>query len=131
MSGDTGEPTAWRPPDGGSVPPPPARGVRLAWSAMPATLRRAVQAGLGSRVVEAATQPGGFSPGVAARLLLADGRRVFVKAVGAEPNPDSPGFHRREAHVAAALPPETPAPKFLFAHDDGDWVALVFEDVDG
>lgn len=31
--------------------------------------------------MEATTQPGGFSPGVAARLSLADGRRAFVKAV--------------------------------------------------
>ena len=110
---------------------PPAQGARIPWGAVPESVRRAVEEGLGSRVEDATTQPGGFSPGVAARLTLADGRRVFVKAVGAEPNADSPGFHRREARVAAALPPETPAPKFLFAHDDGDWVALVFEDADG
>jgi aminoglycoside phosphotransferase (APT) family kinase protein len=77
------------------------------------------------------TRPGGFSPGVAARLRLEDGSSAFVKAVGSEPNPDSPGLHRDEAQVAAALPPETPAPRLLFAHDDGDWVALVFEDVAG
>lgn len=110
---------------------PPAQGARIPWEAVPATVREAVESGLDSRVVEAATKPGGFSPGCAARLRLDNGRSVFVKAVGSEPNPDSPGFHRIEAHVAAALPPETPAPKFLFGHDDGDWVALVFEDVDG
>src|SRR5919204_4086361 len=131
MSGDTGEPTAWRPPDGGSVPPPPARGVGRAWPAMPATLRRAVQAGLGSRVVEAATQPGGFSPGVAARLLLADSRRAFVKAVGPQPNPEAPDLHRAEARIAAALPAGAPAPRLLAAYDQDGWVALVFEDIDG
>jgi hypothetical protein len=110
---------------------PPAQGARVPWEAVPESVRRAVESDLGSRVVEATTQPGGFSPGCAARLRLDDGRSVFVKAVGSEPNPDSPGFHRREAQVAAALPPETPAPKFLVAHDDGDWVALVFEDVEG
>jgi aminoglycoside phosphotransferase (APT) family kinase protein len=110
---------------------PPAQGARVPWEAVPESVRRAVESDLGSRVVEATTQPGGFSLGCAARLRLDDGRSVFVKAVGSEPNPDSPGFHRREAQVAAALPPETPAPKFLVAHDDGDWVALVFEDVEG
>jgi aminoglycoside phosphotransferase (APT) family kinase protein len=94
-------------------------------------VRKAVEAGLGARIVDAVTRPGGFSPGVAARLRLEDGSRAFVKAVGSEPNPDSPGLHRDEARVAAALPPETPAPKILFAHDDGDWIALVFEDVPG
>jgi hypothetical protein len=110
---------------------PPAQGVRIPWDAVPERVREAVEAGLGSRVGEAVTQPGGFSPGVAARLRLEDGRSVFVKAVGPDPNPDSPELHRSEARVAAALPPETPAPQFLFAHDDGEWVALAFEDVGG
>jgi aminoglycoside phosphotransferase (APT) family kinase protein len=110
---------------------PPAQGSRLAWDALPARVRVAVEEGLGARVVESLTQAGGFSPGVAARLRLEDDRRAFVKAVGSSPNPESPSFHRREARIAAALPPETPAPRLLFAHDDGDWVALVFEDVDG
>jgi aminoglycoside phosphotransferase (APT) family kinase protein len=110
---------------------PPAQGARIPWEAVPESVRTAVETDLGSPVAESVTQPGGFSPGVASRLLLEDGRSVFAKAVGPEPNPDSPEFHRSEARVAAALPPETPAPRFLFAHDDGAWVALVFEDVDG
>lgn len=110
---------------------PPARGERLPWDGLPADVRGGIEERLGSPVVSAETQHGGFSPGVAARLRLADGRRVFAKAVGPEPNPDSPGFHRREARVAAALPPETPAPRFLLSLDEGEWVALVFEDVAG
>ena len=110
---------------------PPAQGARIPWEALPAGVREAVESGLGARVVEAATQPGGFSPGAAARLRLDDGRRAFVKAVGSSPNPHSPELHRSEARIAAALPPETPAPRLFFAHDDGDWVALVFEDVPG
>jgi aminoglycoside phosphotransferase (APT) family kinase protein len=94
-------------------------------------MRETIERELGSRVVRAVTQPGGFSPGVAARLELEDGGRVFVKAVGPEPNPDSPEFHRREARVAAALPPETPAPRLLVANDEEGWVTLVFEHVDG
>ena len=81
--------------------------------------------------MEATTQAGGFSPGVAARLRLADGRRVFVKAVSGRTNPDSPGMHRREARIAAALPASVPAPRFLDSYDDGDWIALIFEDIDG
>jgi aminoglycoside phosphotransferase (APT) family kinase protein len=110
---------------------PPARGERLAWKALPDAARAGIEERLGSAVVGAETQPGGFSPGVASRLRLEDGRSVFAKAVGPEPNPDSPDFHRREARIAAALPPETPAPQFLFSLDEGGWVALVFEDVPG
>jgi aminoglycoside phosphotransferase (APT) family kinase protein len=110
---------------------PPAEGARLPWESLPAAVRKAVERQLGTRVALAVTRPGGFSPGVAARLELEDGRSVFVKAVGPEPNPDSPELHRREAQVADALPPETPAPRFLFAHDEEGWVALVFENVAG
>jgi len=110
---------------------PPARGERLAWEALPCEVRAAIEQRLGAPVTRAATQPGGFSPGLAARLELEDGRRVFAKAVGPEPNPDSPEFHRQEVENAAALPPETPAPRFFFSVEHEGWVALVFEDVDG
>jgi aminoglycoside phosphotransferase (APT) family kinase protein len=110
---------------------PPAQGARIPWESLPASVREVIEGGLGARVVEAVTQPGGFSPGVAARLRLENGSRAFVKAVGSSPNPHSPGLHRREAKIAAALPPETPAPRLLFSHDDGDWVTLVFEDIPG
>lgn len=64
-------------------------------------------------MVQAVTQPGGFSPGVAARLLLTDGSRAFVKAVSPDQNGDTPTLHRREAVVAAALPSGVPVPKLL------------------
>jgi aminoglycoside phosphotransferase (APT) family kinase protein len=113
------------------MPFPPAEGARLPWESLADGVRGAIERELGSPVARAVTRPGGFSPGVAARLELEDGRHVFVKAVGPEPNPDSPEFHRREAQVAAVLPPETPAPRFLFSYDEDGWVALVFEHVDG
>jgi aminoglycoside phosphotransferase (APT) family kinase protein len=68
---------------------------------------------------------------LAARLILEDGSRVFLKAVGAKPNPDSPQLHRAEARIAAALPESAPVPRFLWSHDDGEWVALAFEDIEG
>ncbi|MFF6782341.1 phosphotransferase [Streptomyces sp. NPDC012510] len=110
---------------------PPATGVRAHWEALPAHVRDAVAELLGDPVVAAATQSGGFSPGVAARVITAGGRRAFVKAVSAWANPDSPGIHRAEARHAAALPVEVPAPRLLGTYDDGTWVVLVFEDVVG
>jgi hypothetical protein len=94
-------------------------------------VREAIEEGLRSRVVEAVTQRGGFSPGLAARLRTADGTRHFVKAVSEEANPDSPGMHRREAEVVAALPSEAAVPRLEWSYDNGGWVALCFEDVDG
>ncbi len=113
--------------------PPAAAGVRAEWSAVPRRVRAAIEAWLEDRVVAADTTPGGFSPGLAARLQTRDGRRVFVKAVGPEPNPDSPAMHRREIEIVRALPPEAPVPRLLWSFDEGErgWVVLAFEDVDG
>jgi aminoglycoside phosphotransferase (APT) family kinase protein len=112
-------------------PPPPATGVRTEWSALPAALRHLIEQRLGGQVIEAVTQAGGFSPGVAARLRLDNGKRAFVKAVGPEPNPESPHIHRAEARIVAALPESVPAPRSLGSFDEDGWVALLFEDVEG
>ena len=118
---------------GGWSEPPPAEGVRLDWSAIPEQVRLVVEQRLGSAVAIAVSQPTGFSPGVASRLRLADGRRVFVKAVGPAPNPGTPSMHRREARIVAALPTAISVPRLLWSYDDANtgWVVLVFEDVDG
>jgi aminoglycoside phosphotransferase (APT) family kinase protein len=101
------------------------------WEGLPPEVRLALEGRLGARVVEAATQRGGFSPGLASRLTLDNGRRVFVKAVSESSNPDSQGMHRREARIVAALPASAPVPRLLWTFDDLGWVALCFEDVDG
>ena len=106
-------------------------GVRLPWGEVASHIRDEVASVLGSRVIAAVNQPGGFSPGVAARCRLADGRRYFIKAVSADQNPDSPRMHRREAKVAAALPAGLPVPKLVAVVDDGLWVVLIFDEVDG
>lgn len=98
---------------------------------MPASVRDAIENHLGSAVVAAVNQVGGFSPGTAARVRCADGRRAFVKCVGRQLNPDSPALHRAEVGVAAALPPSVPTPRLRFSYDDGDWVALVFDEALG
>ena len=58
-------------------------------------------------------------------------RRRFVKIVGNSLKSRRRAYYRREAKVAAALPTNTPAPRLLSSYDDGAWVALVFEDVEG
>jgi hypothetical protein len=110
---------------------PPAQGVRLPYDETPVGLRAWVDGTLGSPVVAAVTQPGGFSPGVASRLLCADGTVAFCKAVSTAANPDSPQMHRDEARSAATLPAGAPVPRLIASYDDGPWVALLFEDVNG
>ena len=120
-------------PDPSVVSSPPAAvgGSRVQWHQVPAVVRTGIEDQLGSTVVSAQSQPGGFSPGSADRVVLADGRRAFVKAVGMEVNPDSPPIHRRELAVTGALPDAGFSPRLLCGYDDGDWVALAFADVDG
>ena len=103
--------------------------ARLHWHDLPARVRDAITDIAGAPVASAVSQPGGFSPRSADRLLLADGRRVFAKAVSSAQDPQSPAIHRREIARASALPPSAPAPRLLGSYDDGEWVALVLDDV--
>ncbi|CCH20466.1 Aminoglycoside phosphotransferase (modular protein) [Micromonospora lupini str. Lupac 08] len=105
--------------------------TRIGWGDLPAAVRSAVEGIIGDRVIEAVSQPGGFSPGTADRVRTATGRRAFVKAVSPAQNPDSPVMHRAEARTSGALPTTAPTPRLLGCHDDGEWVALVFSDVNG
>jgi aminoglycoside phosphotransferase (APT) family kinase protein len=127
MPNDGGELT--RPLDA-SREPPPAEGVRLQWSAVPQSIQHRFEAWANSRVVEAASQPTGFSPGVAAHLRLADSRTLFVKAVSSAANADAPRMHRREAGIVGALPEDLPVPRLRWSYDDlsgTGWVVLVFD----
>jgi hypothetical protein len=110
---------------------PAAVGSRIAWADLPPAVRAFTEDHLGSPVVSARTQPGGFSPGVAARLACADGSTAFVKACGTSLNPDSPRLHRAEVHALRHVPDSVPRPALLAAYDDGDWVAMLLEDVAG
>ena len=116
-----------------SLPNPPAEGVRPEWSTMPDAVRLALEGWLGSTVETAESQAGGFSPGIASRICTADGARYFVKAVGPLPNRDSPGMHRREAQVLAAMPDGVAVPRLLWSYDDEEtgWVLLVSQDIEG
>lgn len=104
---------------------------RITWSQLPQTVRDGVENIVGEAVTEAESQPGGFSPGSADRVQLASGRRAFVEAASSLQNASTPGLHRREAAVTAALPQGVLVPDFLGMYDDGTWVALVLADVAG
>jgi len=66
-------------------------------------VRAEIERACGAAVVEAMTAPGDFSPGLAARILCANGRRWFVKAASAQVNPDTPRLHRQEAKILGDL----------------------------
>jgi aminoglycoside phosphotransferase (APT) family kinase protein len=115
---------------------PPAAGIRVAWEDVPASVRSAIEDECGSPVVTARTQPGGFSPGVAARVVCADQARYFIKTASGEVNPDTPRLHRQEGEILAALDPvivarHLPIPRLRAVVERDPWLALILEDVDG
>ena len=105
--------------------------TRIGWAQLPHGVRAGVEEILGARVVSATSQAGGLSPGSADRVITDGGGAAFVKAVSSAQNEESPGIHRMEAAVCRQLPPDVPAARFIGVYDDGDWVALVLEDVEG
>lgn len=115
-----------------NVPMPPATGSRrISWSEIPRDVTRAIGRHLGSDVVHAVSLEGGFSEGLAARVVLESGGSAFVAAVNSETAPAIARFHRREAQVTSQLQGTASVPRLLATHDDGVWMALVFEDIDG
>ncbi|GAB2596470.1 hypothetical protein Aab01nite_71740 [Paractinoplanes abujensis] len=108
-----------------------AAGTRIGWRDLPAGVRRRIEDIVGGPVVAAVSQTGGFSPGTADRVVTADGRRAFVKAVTPALNERSAELAREEVRITSALPAHAPVPRVLGAFDDGAWVVLVLEDVEG
>nr|WP_228011422.1 phosphotransferase [Nonomuraea phyllanthi] len=104
---------------------------RVRWKAVPEPVRHAIENLLGGHVVDARNCAGGFSPGLASRLHLDDGRCFFVKAINADQWPSEVAAYRDEAGIAASLPADTPAPRLIGTIDDGHWIALAFEHIDG
>lgn len=104
---------------------------RVCWHEMPVPVRAEIERLAAGRVVAARNCQGGFSPGFASRLSLADGRNVFAKAMDADAWPLQADMHRAEAKVAAALPDTAAAPRFLGSSDNGHWIVLIFEGIDG
>jgi hypothetical protein len=113
-----------------TVPTGPAAGVHLPWARVPGAVKAWAAALGGGAPTAVRDLRGGFSPGAAAWLECPRGA-VFVKAVGPELNPDSPALHRREAVVSSALPSTSAFPVLLDVYDDGEWVALAFDAIEG
>jgi hypothetical protein len=113
------------------VTQPRAAGVRTPYPEIPARVRAWVSDSLGSPVETWREQIGGFSPGCATRVVAADGTRAFVKAVGAELNPDTPTLFRREIEVLELIGADPLWAALHASYDDGQWVALLLEDLPG
>lgn len=111
--------------------PPPARGVRMPWRRLPERVRQAIEQAAGAPIERVVERPGGFSPGVAARLRLRDGSSRFVKATGGDLNPDSYRIYQMEAAITAGLPERVPAPRLLDTVEVDGWLALLFEFLPG
>ncbi|GAB3837791.1 hypothetical protein GCM10029963_03140 [Micromonospora andamanensis] len=104
---------------------------RPRWAELPASVRGIIEELLGDPVAYAESCAGGFSPGFASRLTLQGGHRAFVKAVDAQLWPIEASHYRAEAAVTGRLPAGMPVPRLLNLRDDGRWVILAFEQVDG
>lgn len=104
---------------------------RLQWAHLPPALRAAVQERLGSAVLSTASCDAGFTPGMAAVLTCADGSRHFVKAASVAAQRPFAEAYRDEARTLAAMPPAAPAAPLRWTVDDGSWVVLGLERVDG
>jgi len=101
---------------------------RLDWSDLPLSLRTAVAEELGADVVGVTNASGGFSPGFVACVTGADGSRAFVKAMA---NPGWRFLYEREARLAPHLPDGAPFPRWRFTIDDGHWIAIGFDAIEG
>ncbi len=104
---------------------------RIEWTDLPDAVRARVERALRSTVVSHESQPGGWSPGTADRVVLETGRRAFVKAVHADLNPTSPDLHRRELAVLRGMPDRLPVPRLITGFEQSGWGVLVLDDVAG
>jgi len=59
---------------------PAAQGARVNWHDLPGEVRAGIERICGAPVVEARTQPGGFSPGAAGWLLCCKARHYLLSS---------------------------------------------------
>ena len=109
---------------------------RLRWNQLPAHVHDQIECLVKGPVVAARNCEGGFSPGFASRLTLADGRRAFAKVIDVSAWPSQAPMYRDEARIAGGLTAAgfalvLPTPRFLGSSDDGRFVVLAFECADG
>ena len=114
--------------------PHAATAQRPDWSDLPAEVRDWVVDQLGAAVVSAISERSGYTPGFAARLVLADGRRVFAKVAGwgREWLLES---YAKEAAKRRTLPAGVPAPELIIdartVIDSTEWQLVIFTEIDG
>ncbi|KUL30798.1 phosphotransferase family protein [Actinoplanes awajinensis] len=104
--------------------------TRLRWSDIPGLLRSRAEQAAATPLHEIASASGGFTPGVASTVAGDSGTRFFVKAIARHTSEVAEAY-LREARIAELLPPRTPSPRLLWWHDDGTWIVMLFEHVDG
>jgi aminoglycoside phosphotransferase (APT) family kinase protein len=102
---------------------------RLEWAHLPPVVRRQIEQRVGSPVVSAQSQDGGFTPGFASVLTCEDGSRHFVKAASTTAQRQIAASYREEARKLRVLPATAPAPRLLWCIDEG-WVVLGLEYVE-
>ena len=121
------------PPDlDAATPVPHGRTARrLEWQHLHPDVRKLVEDRLGSRVREARSMGSGFTPGFASVLEGEDGSRIFVKAASKQGQRRIAASYAEEARKLALLPASLPAPRLLWAADDGRWVVNAIEYVEG
>jgi len=95
---------------------------RLPWSALSATVRSGVADVLGGAAVSTSGVDGGFTPGFAGAVEVALARSQ---------HPGWVFLYEREAGIVAHLPSGPPFPRLRTTVDEGDWLALVFDWIDG
>jgi aminoglycoside phosphotransferase (APT) family kinase protein len=104
--------------------------AKPSWRSLPVDVRQATAELLGSRVRRAERVYGGYSPAPTFRLLLADGRRAFLKGAGPADNEFAQAALEREARfyaeLGAALGRWIPA--FYGVVVCGDWRIVLLED---
>jgi aminoglycoside phosphotransferase (APT) family kinase protein len=106
-------------------------GNRPHWQELPAEVRIRIETLLGGRVASVVPALGGFSPGFASTLSLENGSQFFVKAMSDLLTPAGADTYRREGAVLRQLPPLVRNARLVSIDDDGDWIVLVYDVIDG
>ena len=109
----------------------PTNPRRMSWAEVPDAVVARIEGRAGSAVASAAGSEFGFSPGFAGVVNFADGSRVFLKVMSGVRDPWSIAMNRREVEVLSVLPSEISAPALLWTVEEGDWLVLAAEAVEG
>ncbi len=101
------------------------------WSAVPVELKALIGEVLGSPVVRGTRVWGSYGPGPSFRLLLADGRRAFTKALWKDSNEFQVAAFHTELRIYSEMADIIShwAPEQYGTVQHGDWHALLLEDV--